>query len=334
MIRVSFSEMQATFERILKSRNVETERAKLAATLIAETSLEGVYTHGAHRFYPLIKQIDDGIVDPKATPSLVSAHGVLERWDGNRGMGNLTAHAMTKRAIELAKKHTFGVVALKNTNHWMRPGTYGLMAAEAGCIGILWTNTMPLMAPWGSSETKVGNNPLVIALPTENDGPFLVDMAMSLFSYGTLETYSRENRPLPEAGGWDTEGNLTHDAKAILESRQSLPIGFWKGTSLAIALDLVVAAVSGGNTTYDIGQTGTEKAASQIFIAIDISSFSDYAEIQERISRSLADIEASEPLPGVAEVRWPGKNRMATRAENLEEGIPTNKKIWEKILTL
>lgn len=334
MIRVSFLEMQATLERVLISRGVQADRATLASRLIAETSLDGVYTHGAHRFYPLIKQIDEGIVDPEATASLVSAHGALERWDGNSGIGNLNAYAMTERAIALAKEHTIGVVALRNTNHWMRPGTYGLMAAEAGCIGILWTNTMPLMAPWGSEETKVGNNPLVIALPTEEEGPFLVDMAMSLFSYGTLETHVREGKPLPEVGGWDSEGVLTTDAAAIMESRRSLPIGFWKGTSLAIALDLVAAALSGGNTTYDIGQLGVERTASQVFITIDISAFSDYAEIQRRIGVSLADIEASEPLVAGDQVRWPGKRRAAVRAENLANGIPTSKKIWEKILTL
>ena len=43
------------------------------------------------------------------------------------------------RAVELAKVHGIGLVALRNTNHWQRGGAYGLQAADAGCIGVCWT---------------------------------------------------------------------------------------------------------------------------------------------------------------------------------------------------
>lgn len=333
MIRVPFEEMKAVFERVLKSRNVNEQDAVLCAKLIAETSLEGVYTHGAHRFVQLMKMIDTKIIDVGQKPTLVSSHGVLERWDGNHGMGNLNAHQAMSRAIELAKERTIGVVTLRNTNHWMRPGTYGLMAAEAGCIGILWTNTMPLMPAWGGLEPKVGNNPMVIAVPSSED-PLLVDMAMSLFSYGKLETHAREHQSLPVVGGWNSEGNLTTDAQAILDSKRPLPIGFWKGTSLALALDLVVAALSGGRTTLDILQDGQEYAPSQVFIAIDLSSFEDRNQILARIDASLADIAASTPLEEDKPVRWPGQLRKQIREENLSSGIPTNSEVWQQILAL
>lgn len=333
MVRVPFEEMKTVFERVLKSRNVREEDAVLCAKLVAETSLEGVYTHGAHRFIQLVQMIDRRIIDVEQKPSLESSYGVLERWDGNRGMGNLNAHRAMSRAIELAKERTIGVVALKNTNHWMRPGTYGLMAAEAGCIGILWTNTMPLMPAWGGVEPKVGNNPLVIAVPSSED-PLLVDMAMSLFSYGKLESHAREHQSLPVVGGWDREGNLTSDAQAIMDSKRPLPIGFWKGTSLALALDLVVAALSGGRTTLEIHGEGGERSPSQVFIAIDLASFEDREQILARIDASLADINASTPLEEDKPVRWPGQRRNEIRAENLAKGIPTNAGIWQRILAL
>ena len=51
------------------------------------------------------------------------------------------------RALDLSRSHGLGCLALGNTNHWMRGGTYGWQAAEAGFIGICWTNTMPNLLP-------------------------------------------------------------------------------------------------------------------------------------------------------------------------------------------
>ena len=88
-----------------------------------------------------------------------------------------------ERAIALGREHGMGCVALANTNHWMRGGTYGWQAVDAGAIGICWTNTMANLPAWGAAEPRVGNNPLVIAVPHAR-GPVVLDMAMSQFSSG------------------------------------------------------------------------------------------------------------------------------------------------------
>lgn len=330
-MRVQFEDMVRQFEKVLLSRGMDGPSAKLSATMIAETSLEGVYTHGVNRFFSYVKKIDDGLVDVHVRAKLVGKFGALERWDAKMGPGNLNANICMKRAIELAKENTIGCVALANNSHWLRPGTYGLMAVEEDCIGILWTNTLPLMPAWGGKDAKVGNNPLVLAIPS-NDGPVLVDAAMSQFSYGKMETYKREGRALPVDGGFDSEGKASRDAAAIMESKRSMPIGFWKGTSLALALDLIAAALSGGKTTHSIGNVESE--VSQVFIAISLANFPDRAAIEEKISASLADLKASEAIDPNTPVRFPGERRKRLLEENMREGIPVDEKIWEKICSL
>ena len=110
------------------------------------------------------------------------------------------------RAIELARENALGGVGLRNTNHWMRPGAFGLQAADAGFIGICWTNTTVLMPPWGSAQKRIGNNPMVVCIPRK-DGPVLLDMAMSQYSNGKLEVMRRRGDQLTLAGGYDEEGN-------------------------------------------------------------------------------------------------------------------------------
>src|SRR5262245_20616180 len=144
---------------------MSTARADLSARLFAEASRDGVASHGLCRFLRFLRMIDNGSVDVHADPVLVESFGALERWDGRRGPGNLNAWSSMTRAIQLARQHGIGCVALANTNHWMRGGAYGWQAAEAGVIGLCWTNTLPNLPPWGDTVPRVGNNPLVIAVP-------------------------------------------------------------------------------------------------------------------------------------------------------------------------
>ena len=141
----------------------------------------------------------NGVIAVDAEPELVACFGSLERWDGKRGPGNLNAHRCMDRAIALSREHGIGCVALANTNHWMRGGNYGWQAGDAGVIGICWTNTMANLPPWGASDPRVGNNPLIIAVPRAKSHVVL-DMAMSQFSYGTLASYRMRGEPLPVEG--------------------------------------------------------------------------------------------------------------------------------------
>jgi len=123
-------------------------------------------------------------------------------------------------------------------------GTYGWRAAEAGFPFICWSNTKPNMPAWGSSESRLGNNPLIIAIPKDK-GPVVLDMAMSQYAYGTLEVKSREKEKLSHDGGFDSDGNLTRNPDKIIESQRPLPVGLWKGSGLALVLAVIDAFVRG-----------------------------------------------------------------------------------------
>ena len=140
-MRIPYQELAGTLVDVLLRSGFERDDASLCARLFAETTRDGVYSHGVNRFPRFIRMIGNGSIDIRGQPRLTMQAGVLERWDGQRGPGNLNAYASMGRALEMAKGHGMGCVALANTNHWMRGGTYGWQAAEAGAIGICWTNT-------------------------------------------------------------------------------------------------------------------------------------------------------------------------------------------------
>jgi 3-dehydro-L-gulonate 2-dehydrogenase len=267
-------------------------------------------------------------VDVHAVPANIASAGALERWDGRRGPGNLNADASMARAIALARSHGIGCVALSNTNHWMRGGAYGWQAAEAGVIGVCWTNTLANVPPWGAAEPRVGNNPLVIAVPRP-DGHIVLDMAMSQFSVGALASYAARGEVLPVDGGYDAAGTLTRDAAAIAATGRLLPIGFWKGSGLALMLDLLAAVLSGGRATHEIAaDPELETALSQVFIAIDPASLSPQAETARIIDGAIAHFHAGE------DVRHPAQRALETRARSLRDGVTVDAAIWAEVKAL
>jgi len=232
------------------------------------------------------------------------------------------------RAIELAKTNGIGCLAMRNTNHWMRGGTYGWQAADAGCIGICFTNTMANMPPWGGKEPRLGNNPLIIAVP-RTEGHIVLDMAMSQFSYGKLQQSSLKKEELPVYGGYDEEGNLTNDPSAIIKSRRALPIGYWKGSGLAFILDVLLTAISGGKSTAAINSTVKESGVSQFFLCLYKSDYN-----QMLIDEIIRYTKSSAPAGPGGHISYPGENTLATRRMNELNGIPVDKRIWEELLKM
>lgn len=325
MDRVPFETLATTLQEALEREGFETGRARACAILFAEASRDGVHSHGLNRFPRFIRSIRRGVVDVDAQPVLLASRGCRERWDGRAGPGNLNAWHCMGRAIDLAREHGLGCVAIANTNHWMRAGAYGWQAADAGMVGICWTNTLPNLPPWGSARPLVGNNPLVIAVPRPS-GHVVLDMAMSQFSYGALEGYARRGERLPVVGGFDSAGELTDDASAILASSRPLPTGFWKGSGLALLLDILAATFADGNATSDIGpDPELEGGLSQVFLAIDpdFGGGGDPGGMAERIVAQLHGLE-----PGI---RYPGQRVLEERARSLAEGVAVDATIWRSV---
>ncbi|MDD7202460.1 MAG: 3-dehydro-L-gulonate 2-dehydrogenase [Sphaerochaetaceae bacterium] len=332
-MRVPYETMTREFERVLNKYGITGEEAKLSARLYADASADGVATHGLNRFPKFIKSIQQGAVDVTKRAVKVASFGSMERWDGQRGPGNLNAWICTQRCIELAKEHGVGVVALRGNNHWMRPGNYGIEITRHDCIGLLWTNTTPNMPAWGGKDAKLGNNPMVVAVPYR-DSPVIVDVAMSMFSYGKLEKYKREGLQCPVDGGIDKDGNITRDPAKILETHQVLPIGYWKGSGLSLTLDLIAATLSGGNTTRAVGEFPYETGLSQFFLAFDLSQFPDREERERQIGLTLEDLQASVPVSEGGKVHYPGQGMKAKREESMRLGVPVDDGIWQTVLEM
>jgi len=300
-MRFSPEDIHKVLFDLFTKHSFDEEKAKLLADVFVESTVDGVSSHGVNRVPLFIDHVKKGIVKVDTEPEKVASFGNMERWDGNLGAGILNATKCTSRATELAKQYGMGMVALRNTNHWMRGGTYGKQAANADCISILFTNTKPNMPPWGGKESRIGNNPFVVSIPREN-GHVVLDMAMSQFSFGKINDYRLRGEKLPFHGGWDDSDELSDDPEKILSKERGLPMGYWKGSALSMVIYPEV-----------FGDKGLQQT-----MLDEIIAFTHDVETMDSDSR----------------IYYPGERSAQTRKRNLEEGIFVNDSIWLEIVKL
>lgn len=334
MERVRLEKLKTELKRVLLKKGFSEERAHLSASLFADSSLDGVSSHGLNRFIPFLNDIDKGIINIEAVPAVTKSVGAMEQWDGQLGPGMLNAQLAMERAGELASNHGLGLLAMRNTNHWMRGGSYGWQAAEKGFIGICFSNTKPNMPAWGGIDSVLGNNPLIIALPRKN-GHVVLDSAQSQFSFGTIENYSKSGHALPFDGGYDQQNRLTKNPDKILKTQRPLPAGLWKGSGMAIVLDIIASTLSLGKNTFGIGnQSKDEYGISQVFIAIDPLILGDSEEYEKIIESTISSLKSSTPIKENGDVYYPGERTLKSRKENLELGVPVDEDIWTQVLKI
>ncbi|MBL7697939.1 MAG: 3-dehydro-L-gulonate 2-dehydrogenase [Chitinophagaceae bacterium] len=325
---VPYNELLDTFKKILLKEGMNGDKASICAEIFAGNSRDGVHSHGLNRFPTFITHIKQGLIAIDAEPGMISKKGVLEHWDGHLAPGMYTASKAVAKAVGIAKENGLGMVAVKNTNHWMRGGTYGWQAADNGCIAICGTNSIANMPPWGGKEPTLGNNPLVIAVPRSN-GHLVLDMAMSQYSYGKLHEHYLTGKKLAHHGGYDESGQLSTDPDAIMKSKRTLPVGLWKGSGLSLMMDVLVSSLSGGRTVGEITASGSEYGVSQFFICISP------AELNEGIIENIiAYAKSSAVTDEQSSIRYPGESTLRTRQKSMAEGVYVNDKIWQEVQAL
>ena len=100
------------------------------------------------------------------------------RIDGNWGFGFVVTEKAMRMAIEKAHAHGVSAITVFHQSHIGRLGDYPEMAAAEGMIGLITADSgagPKAVAPFGGRERRLGTNPLAIAVPSDLEGPLLLD---------------------------------------------------------------------------------------------------------------------------------------------------------------
>jgi LDH2 family malate/lactate/ureidoglycolate dehydrogenase len=297
--------------------------ARLCADTLVQADLWGHQSHGVMRLSWYVDRLRSGVCRPVAAPELVVDAGAIAVMDGGDAMGQvLTARAMTA-AIDRAKAHGVGVVALRDSGHFGTAMYFTLMAARAGCVGFLSTNASPSMAPWGGREKVVGNNPWSWAAPAGRHAPMVLDIANTGVARGKIYLARQKGLPIPEGWALDAEGRPTTDPVAALDGIV-LPMAGHKGYAIALVMDMLSGILSGSASGTGVAgpyQAERRSGAGQFMLALDIAKFQSPETFAARMEAMIAELKGVALAQGVEEIFYPGEIEARNDAQHRRDGL-------------
>ena len=269
-----------------------------------------------------------GLLDRTIAPRpelLISRNGTCTaRIDGRHGLGLVIADHAMALAVDLARQHGLGAVAVCNSSHFGAAGYYALLAARSGTIGIAVSNSAPAIAPTGGVTPLLGTNPIGVGVPLESGAPMVLDMATAMVARSRIrQTLAAGQTAIPQGWALDAAGNPTDDAASALAG-SVLPIGGPKGFGLAVLVELLSSALADGPPGFEITYENVVKrpsAISHFFLAIDPAAFTGAERFAQRAAHIAAVIEGSQPRVGGPGPRLPGRRRPAAADSGLAQDL-------------
>jgi LDH2 family malate/lactate/ureidoglycolate dehydrogenase len=301
---------------ILTAAGIAAADARLVAADLVAADLEGIASHGVMLLPMYVERIDKGSVSRASAGAVVSDRGAAIVIDAGNALGQLTSRQAVRLAVERARQIGIAAVAVRNGFHFGTAGRYARMMAEQNCVGVVLSNTRPLMPAPGGAEALVGNNPIAIALPSAGEFAAEADMALSATAMGKIRLAAAAGARIPEDWAVDSQGRPTTDPAAAIKG-MLLPAAGPKGFGLAFVIDLLCGGLSDGAVGAEVhplyGDPAEPYRCAHFFLAIDTDHFPAGERFAERVRDQTMRVSASKRGPGVERVYAPGELVWATR---------------------
>ncbi len=338
-VRVGVEVLRAFMRDVFVGVGTAPADAEICANVLIASDLHGIESHGVSRLKMYYDWIKKGIISPQVRFEVVREGPTTAVVDAHTSLGHPVAHRAMELAIAKARRYGLGAVAVRNSSHYGIAGYYARMAAEAGMIGLSFTNARPSVAPTFGVEPMLGTNPIAFACPTDEPFPFLFDAATSITQRGKIEVLAREGKPTP--AGWviDREGNLATDTREILqgiphELYALLPLGGageemggHKGYGLATMVEILCAGLSSGAFLWAL--SGMDKDGKprphrlgHFFLAVGIEHFVPVEEFTKTVGGILRELRAAAKAPGEERIYTAGEKGHAREERIRAEGVP------------
>lgn len=311
--------------------------AELVADSLVQAELWGHPSHGVLRLSWYIERLRSGVMRAITEPVHLVDGGAVAVLDGRDGVGQVIAAAAMQDAIERAKRHGIGAVAVRNSNHFGTAIYFTRMAPPAGCIALLTTNASPAMAPWGGRQKAVGTNPWSIAAPAGRFGTAVMDIANTAVARGKIYAARQEGRPIPAGWALNLDGQPTTDPAEALLSGLVLPMAGHKGYAISFMIDMLSGVLSGsgfGAQVHGPYEAEQRSGCGHLAIALNIEAFLPLAEFERRMERLIEEVKGVPLAEGFTEILFPGEMEQWSSARYQQEGLVLPAKTLEELTIL
>lgn len=318
------------FRALIKAGTSETNARPLAVATAA-TEADGVASHGLAYIPIYCAHVQCGKVDGQARPVLSTPRPGVVTVDAATGFAHSAIDLGFEMLIPLARVQGVAVLAIKNSYNCGVLGYHTYRLAQAGLMGIGFTNAPASISPSGGHKPVIGTNPFSIAAPDgQGQALVLIDQSASAIAKSEVMKYAREGKPIPLGWALDSAGNPTTDPDVGLKGSMA-PAGGYKGVGVGLMVEMMAAAMTGAtlgiNASPFSGTKGGPPKTGQFFIAIDPAATSG-GEFTARLTDLL---QAFHEQDGA---RVPGDGRGGNRAKAQKLGVAVNIATLTKIREL
>lgn len=330
----SLEEFSAT---ALRAVAVPSNHAATTAKRLVEADARGRTGHGLIRLGPYISRIEAGGVNLEPTIEVLHETPTSALIDGDNGLGQIIMTQATELAITKAKTSGMAWVGTVHSNHAGAAGLYPMMAAREGLIAMYFAvanaNGMP---PWGGTDPLLGTNPISIAIPAKDSAPFLLDIATTMTSHGSIKVAAQNGEQMPVGWVIDSDGNPITDPNRAHEGTL-VPIGGYKGSGLNIAIGLLAGAMNGaaflGSVIDHRDELSTPTNTGQALFVMRSDLFQPADAALETMAAHLDELRTSSTSNGQP-VRLPGDTAAQMEEESERLGIAVSDVLVTQLNTL
>lgn len=332
MTHMDYNALVALLTRIFIANGTSSHVAAILAHNCAGAERDGAMSHGLFRMPGYVSTLRSFWVDGRAHPVVEDAGASFLRVDAANGFAQAALAAAAPIAIDKARTTGACVVAIRRSHHFAALWPDVEPFAEAGLVAIAMVDSMAVVVPPGAKRPVYGTNPLAFAAPRAGGRIMVFDQAVSLLAHGDVQIAAREGHALPEGAGVDAAGQPTRDPQAVLDGGALLPFGGHKGAAIAMMIEIMAAALTGGHYSHEVDWSGHPGAQTpctgQCLILIDPARGGSGAGFAARVEQ-LVDV-----LRDAGQERMPGDRRFAARAKALREGIAVSAEMLAKLEAL
>lgn len=324
---------------VLQGFGCDESEAEIVASHLVDANLTGHDSHGIGMLPLYGEQILDGNLIPNQQPDLHAPLGAISVVDARRGFGHRMALLALDHAMQCVPEHKVAILALRDSGHVSRVGTYSEYCAARGYVSIHMVNVVghaPIVAPFGARESGFSTNPISMAMPVQNQARPLLDIATSTVAFGKVRVASNKGEKMPPGCLVDEQGLETLDPDPMAQSRIGAlsAFGAHKGSGLGIFVELLAGALASTDTVATMEHLPHGVINNMFSIIIDPTAFDSREAVEQRTTDFCDFIKARQPAAGTEAVLLPGEPERLNRQTRSAQGIPVDTETVRQIVDI
>jgi LDH2 family malate/lactate/ureidoglycolate dehydrogenase len=334
---ITFKELKRFVKDVFFKIGCSDEESEIISDTLVEADLKGVHSHGVMRLGIYPNRLKGGAVTKNANIHVVQESPATALIDGGNGMGQVVSYKAMQLALDKAKQTGVAMVGVRNSNHFGAAAYFTKMAPEQNMIGIIYTvSSVNVMAPWGSIDKLLGNNPISIGAPSGRKIPLILDMALSEVAVGKIKLAAMKgDASIPKNWALDKEGVPTTDPHEALEGLAT-PMAGYKGSGLAIMGAMIAGVLNGAAVGSKVGNIFKDtKEASNVghtIIVVNIEQFTPLKEYLIHANTFIEELKFSRKAKNIDEILMPGEREYLLEQERRINGIPISSEIYHLLV--